>query len=59
MDLKLVLKIFFTAIPIINNITEYIKNKSEEKVIEKSITLKILQNNKKEELINPLYIVED
>ena len=56
MDFKLALKIFFAAVPIIKDITAFIRNKSEEKVMEKSIALKTLE---KEELIDPLYIVED
>lgn len=56
MDFKLALKIFFVAVPIIRDITTYFRNKSEERVMEKSITLKTLE---KEELIDPLYIVEE
>ena len=56
MDFKLALKIFFAAVPIIKDITAYFRNKSEERVMEKSIALKTLE---KEELIDPLYIVED
>ena len=56
MDFKLALKIFFAAVPIIKDITAFIRNKSEERVMEKSIALKTLE---KEELIDPLYIVED
>ena len=56
MDSKLALKIFFATVPIIKDITAFIRNKSEERVMEKSITLKTLE---KEELLDPLYIVED
>ena len=58
MDFKLAIKIFFAAVPIIKDITAFIRNKSEERVMEKSIALKVLQNQK-EELIDPLYIVEE
>lgn len=56
MDFKLALKIFFAVVPVIKDITAFIRNKSEERVMEKSIALKTLE---KEELIDPLYIVED
>lgn len=58
MDFKTAIKIFFAVVPVIKNITTYFRNKSEERVMEKSIALKVLQNQK-EELIDPLYIVED
>lgn len=58
MDFKTAMKIFFAVVPVIKNITTYFRNKSEERVMEKSIALKVLQNQK-EELIDPLYIVED
>ena len=56
MDFKTAIKIFFAVVPVIKDITAYFKNKSEERVMEKSIALKVLQNQK-EELIDPLYIV--
>lgn len=56
MDVKTVIKLALLALPIVRDITSYFRNKSEERVMEKSITLKTLQ---KEELIDPLYIVED
>lgn len=58
MDFKTAIKIFFAVVPVIKDITAYFRNKSEERVMEKSIALKVLQN-KEEELIDPLYIVED
>lgn len=58
MDFKTAIKIFFAVVPVIKDITTYFRNKSEERVMEKSIALKVLQNQK-EELIDPLYIVED
>lgn len=58
MDFKTAIKIFFAVVPIIKDITAYFRNKSEERVMEKSIALKVLQN-KEEELIDPLYIVEE
>lgn len=58
MDFKTAIKIFFAVVPVIKDITAYFKNKSEERVMEKSIALKVLQN-KEEELIDPLYIVEE
>lgn len=58
MDFKTAIKIFFAVVPVIKDITAYFKNKSEERVMEKSIALKVLQNQK-EELIDPLYIVEE
>lgn len=58
MDFKTAIKIFFAVVPVIKDITAYFRNKSEERVMEKSIALKVLQN-KKEELIDPLYIVEE
>ncbi len=58
MDFKTAIKIFFAVVPVIKDITAYFRNKSEERVMEKSIALKVLQN-KEEELIDPLYIVEE
>lgn len=58
MDFKTAMKIFFAVVPVIKDITTYFRNKSEERVMEKSIALKVLQN-REEELINPLYIIED
>lgn len=58
MDFKTAIKIFFAVVPVIKDITTYFRNKSEERVMEKSIALKVLQNQK-EELIDPLYIVEE
>lgn len=58
MDFKTAIRIFFAVVPVIKDITAYFRNKSEERVMEKSIALKVLQN-KEEELIDPLYIVED
>jgi hypothetical protein len=58
MDFKTAIKIFFAVVPVIKDITAYFRNKSEERVMEKSIALKVLQNQK-EELIDPLYIVEE
>lgn len=58
MDFKTAIKIFSAVFPIIKDITTYFRNKSEERVMEKSIALKVLQNQE-EELIDPLYIVED
>ena len=58
MDFRTAIKIFFAVVPVIKDITTYFKNKSEERVMEKSIALKVLQNQE-EELIDPLYIVED
>ena len=58
MDFKTAIKIFFAVVPVIRDITAYFRNKSEERVMEKSIALKVLQNQK-EELIDPLYIVEE
>lgn len=58
MDFETVIKIFFAVVPVIKDITTYFKNKSEERVMEKSIALKVLQNQE-EELIDPLYIVKD
>lgn len=58
MDFETVIKIFFAVVPVIKDITTYFRNKSEERVMEKSIALKVLQNQE-EELIDPLYIVKD
>ncbi len=58
MDFATVVKIVVLALPIVKDITGYIKNKSEEKAIEKSIALEVLKQQK-EELIDPLYIVEE
>ena len=58
MDFKTAIKIFFAVVPVIKDITAYFRNKSEERVMEKSIALKVLQNGE-EELIDPLYIVEE
>lgn len=58
MDFKTAIKIFFAVVPVIKDITAYFRNKSEERVMEKSIALKVLQN-KEEELIDPLYIVKE
>lgn len=58
MDFKTAIKIFFAVVPVIKDITAYFRNKSEERVMEKSIALKVLQNEE-EELIDPLYIVEE
>ena len=58
MDFKTAIKIFFAVVPVIKDITAYFRNKSEERVMEKSIALKVLQNQK-EELIDPLYIVKE
>ena len=58
MDFKTAIRIFFAVVPVIKDITTYFRNKSEERVMEKSIALKVLQN-REEELIDPLYIVED
>lgn len=58
MDFKTAIKIFFAVVPVIKDITAYFRNKSEERVMEKSIALKVLQN-REEELIDPLYIVEE
>lgn len=58
MDFKTAIRIFFAVVPVIKDITAYFRNKSEERAMEKSIALKVLQN-KEEELIDPLYIVEE
>lgn len=58
MDFKIIAKIVLAALPIVRDITTYIRNKSEERAIEKSIALKVLEQQE-EELIDPLYIVDD